>query len=119
MKITIEDKDYEIDIQRAKELGICKEVRKPISSFMVGDVFTSRSGERILILQAAFAEPYAVACTERYNIAGIDGLCLFPDFRDSEGRTATKDELLKFLNKNQWTFASNINNKVKELIKKA
>jgi hypothetical protein len=112
MKITIENQDYEIDIKRAKELGLCKEVRKEITDINAGDVFEAPCGERVLIVEAKYGSKSSGS--KLYNIAGLDGLELFSDFGS---KPHYYKETMKWLNRGEWTFIANINLDVKELIK--
>ena len=111
MKITIENQDYEIDIKRAKELGLCKEVRKEITDINAGDVFEAPWGERVLIVEAVYGGKSFG--TKRYNIAG-HGLELFSYFGS---KPHDYKETMEWLNKYKYTFIANINLDVKELIK--
>lgn len=112
MKITIEEKDYEIDIQRAKELGLCKEVGKEITDINAGDVFEAPCRERVLIVEAVYGSKSFGS--KRYNIAGLDGLELFSDLNNEP---LYHKEMIAWLNKNKYTFIANINLDVKGLIK--
>ena len=112
MKITIEGINYEINMQKAKELGICTEIHKPIKDFNVGDVFERASDGsklRILISQSVFASKRE----GKYNIAGLYGLQLFSDFDD---RYISRKELLKWLNERNYKFVKNINKQISNLI---
>jgi hypothetical protein len=112
MKITLENKEYEIDIERAKQLGLCKEVRKEITDINAGDVFEAPWGERVLIVEAVYGSKSFG--TKRYNIAGLDGLELFSDLNSEP---LNHEEMMAWLNEGKYTFIANINLDVKELIK--
>jgi hypothetical protein len=112
MKITIEEKGYEIDIQRAKELGLCKEVRKEIIDINAGDVFEAPWGERVLIVEVK--RGFKSSGSKFYNIAGFDGLEFFSYFGS---KPHDYKEMMEWLNKYKYTFIANINLDVKELIK--
>lgn len=113
MKITIKGTSYEIDIQKAKQLGICKEIIMPIANFNVGDVFERKSENsklRVLIIQGVFGEK-----DERnFNIAGLHGLKVYSDF--SGKGTVSKKDILEYLNARGYKFVKNINESVKSLI---
>lgn len=114
MKITLENQEYEIDIQRAKELGLCKEVAKEITDFNVGDVFECQNGERVLIVQSEHGNKSEHGA--RYNIAGLNGLKVFSDFGSS---LLNHQQMLKWLRDNEYSFVANINDDIEELIKNA
>jgi hypothetical protein len=109
MKIEIEGKEYEIDINRAKELGLCKETPKKITDFSVGDVFESKQGSRIIIIQCLYSYSY------KYNIAGNYGLYLYSDFGKNP---LNQEQMLDFLNKHEYKFIKNINSDIETLISK-
>jgi hypothetical protein len=113
MKINIEGTEYEIDIERATELGICKKVpqkRKApqIENIEIGDVFENYI-TRVLIVKGV--HKHDERCV--YNIAWLDGLKLSTDF---EGNGVTKEELIDWLNEREYSFVKNINDEVAELI---
>jgi len=105
--VTIGDKNYIIDLDRAKELGIC--IENKIESFSVGDVFRSTSGlVSILILECNCA----VAKNTRYQIAGRQGLETYSDFDEP----ITAEEIVEYLNDGGYTRVGNINDEVARLI---
>ena len=106
MKIEFENNEYEIDVERAIELGICKKVQN-VLSFRVGDVFEARGG-RVLIVEHMYG-------SDQYNIAGLDGLKLYSDFDEP----LTSSEMLEYLNESDYKFVANINDKIAELIETA
>jgi hypothetical protein len=114
MKITIEEKGYEIDLERAKELGLCEEVAKEITDFNVGDVFEYQSEERVLIVQSEHGDKSEHGA--RYNIAGLNGLEVFSDFGSG---LLNHQQMLKWLRDNEYSFVANINDDIEELIKNA
>jgi hypothetical protein len=106
MKITIKEKEFEIDIERAKELGICKEVKK-INEIKAGDVFEG-SRARVVIFQPIYG-------IEEFIIVGIDGLQPFSNFHELQ----TRYEMTEFLSEGDYTFIANINDQILELIRSA
>jgi hypothetical protein len=106
MKITIEEKEFEIDVERAIELGICKRISK-IKEIKAGDVFESDM-ERVMIIQPIYG-------VEEFNIVGFDGLEPFSDFSELQ----TRDEMTEFLSEGDYTFIANINDQINELIRSA
>jgi hypothetical protein len=114
-KITIEGKEYTVDIAKAKELGVLKE-DATIKDFKVGDVFSLPwYGDNIIIVQNGYVSS---SKEQKYNIAGLDGLGIYPDF-GSQG--LNKTEMLAWLNKSnngkRTKFIKNINNDIAELLK--
>jgi hypothetical protein len=105
--VTIGDKNYIIDLDRAKFLGLC--VENKIESFNVGDVFRSASGlVSILILECNCT----IAEDTRYQIAGRNGLETYSEFDEP----VTAQEILEYLNDEGYTHVGNINDKVARLI---
>jgi len=114
MRITIEDKEYLIDIEKAKELGVLKEDNS-IKSFKVGDAFRFKHGNIIVIIETGFNSPDR----RRYSFSGLyDSIGNYSTF-GSEG--GTKEEVLKQLNKwkdsERIVFVKNINEDFAKLIK--
>jgi hypothetical protein len=105
MKIEFEDNEYEIDVERAIELGICKKARKEITEFRVGDVFENSFDCRLLIVEH-------MQGGVKYNIAGLNGLILYSDFDEP----LTHSEMLEFLNDGEYKFVANINDKIAAMI---
>lgn len=112
MKITLENQEYEIDIERAKKLGLCKEVGKEITDINAGDVFEAPCRERVLIVEAVYGSKSFG--TKLYNIAGLDGLEVFSDLNNEP---LNYKEMIAWLNERKCTFIANINLDVKGLIK--
>jgi hypothetical protein len=112
MKITIENQDYEIDTKRAKELGLCKEVRKQITSFNIGDVFDAPGCRRIVIIAVNWT------CTGEkvYNIVGASGLNLFSNFGSKLDKLSTYNKMLDYLNNYKYVLIGNINDAVRKVI---
>ena len=113
-KITIEGKEYTVDIAKAKELGVLKE-DATIKDFKVGDVFSLPwYGDNIIIVQNGYVSS---SKEQKYNIAGLDGLGIYPDF-GSQG--LNKTEMLAWLNKSNngkhVKFIKNINNDIQKLL---
>ena len=106
MKMTIEGKEFEIDVERAIELGICKRIDQ-IEEIEAGDVFKC-SLNRVMIIQPFFG-------AEEYNIAGFHGAKPFSDF----SYAMSHDEMIDYLNDNDYKFVANINDQIDELIEAA
>jgi hypothetical protein len=106
MKIEFENKQYEIDVQRAIELGICKKARQEITDFNVGDVFEGANGIRLLIIQP-------LHWVDGYNIAGLHGVSPYSDFM----KPRTHQEMINYLNEDEhYVFVANINDQINDLI---
>jgi hypothetical protein len=121
-KITIEGKEYTVDIAKAKELGVLKE-DTTIKDFKVGDVFLRPCGSKLIIVENGYA---FFSKEQRYNIAGLYGLELYSDI-GSQGLNKTemlawlnKTEMLAWLNKscngNHTKFIKNINDDIQKLL---
>lgn len=108
--ITIGGKELEIDLEKAKELGLCREVHQKITSFKVGDVFGRPGLSNILITQSH----YGYNEGKKYNLAGTYGLKLYSAFLDG---ARTESEILEYLNKHKLKFVKNINEEINALIR--
>jgi len=106
MKMTIEGKEFEIDVERAIELGICKRIDQ-IEEIEAGDVFECDLN-RVMIIRPFFG-------AEEFNIAGFHGAKPFSDF--SYG--LSRDQMIDYLNDNDYKFVANINDQIDELIEAA
>jgi len=113
MEVTIDGNKYKIDIEKAKQLGLCKQVYKEITDFSVGDIFRRPTcGTKLMIVQAL----YRSYTNRHYNIAGFSGLELYSDFGEE---TKSKNELLRWLNEREYIFVKNINDEIIKLINDA
>ena len=106
MKLTIEGKEFEIDVDRAIELGICKLIDQ-IEEIEAGDVFEC-DDNRVMIIQPIYK-------VEEFNIAGLYGAKPFSDFKNAQSR----DEMINYLNDHNYKFIANINHQIEELIEAA
>jgi hypothetical protein len=108
--IEISGKNYIFDLDRAKELGLCKEAPEFIEACS-GDVYKAEN-VKVLIVEV-FDKTYAVE--HRYQILGLNGMEAYSDY----GRLLTAQELSDFLFRGKYEFAANINNNVHRLIENA
>lgn len=104
--MTIEGKEFEIDVDRAIELGICKLIDQ-IEEIEAGDVFEC-AHNRVMIIQSLYE-------VEEYNIAGLYGAKPFNDFKNAQSR----DEMINYLIEHNFKFIANINDQIEELIEAA
>jgi hypothetical protein len=115
MKITFEGKEYLIDIDKAKELGVLKE-DDSIKSFKIGDAFKLGNGNIAVIIETGYNPVLEVP---RYSFTGLcNSLLNFSTF-GSEG--GTEEQVLNQLNKCKKSggvvFVKNINEDIAELFK--
>ena len=114
-KITIEGKEYTVDIAKAKELGVLKE-DTTIKDFKVGDAYRLITGNIIVIIEAGYA--LLVDGGMRYSFSGFrDELCNYSSFGKRGG---TREQVLEYLNayqKKGAVFIKNINEDFKKLLK--
>lgn len=108
MKIEFENNQYEINIERAIELGICKKIRREITDFRVGDVFESPNGVRVLTIQT-------LHWADAYNIVGLHGVLPYSDF----SKPLTHEDMIEHLNAFEFEFVANINEQINDLIDNA
>ncbi len=106
-QIEIEGEKYEIDLEQAKSLGLIKKLPKPIIGITHGDVFYSKTGGNLIIVQQA-----------RYNrnVYIFTGLC--DSLQPYNYFTMSKEEVIDRLNSHgDMVWVGNINEQVKELVK--
>jgi hypothetical protein len=120
--VNIEGKEFIIDLEKAKELGVLKE-DKTIKDFQVGDVFLLASGSKVIIVQNGYNNIYSDT-EQRYNFAGL-GYSLNLYSSSSFGKEGgTKEEVLAYLNNGNFfserpaKFLKNINKDVEKLLVK-
>lgn len=112
--ITYEGKEFEIDLERAKELGVLKETLPLITDFEIGDAYRLKYGNSIVVVEAGYAYGDGV----RYSFSGFGNeLCNYSSFGKQGG---TREQVLEHLNayqKNQGAvFIKNINEDFKKLL---
>lgn len=97
MKITIENEEYDLNIDRAVELGIAKKVRPKLTSIKPGDVFkvNPKGNNYIVIIKTH---------DDKYLLGGLlnNPFDLYSQSEMSEA------EALAFLNGNNWGYIDNI-----------
>lgn len=112
-KITIEGKEYTVDIAKAKELGVIKETLPLITNFEIGDAYRLKYGNSIVVVEAGYADGDGV----RYSFSGFGNeLCNYSSFGKRGG---TREQVLEYLNayqKKGAVFIKNINEDFKKLL---
>lgn len=121
MKITHNNKEYELDAERAIELKVLKPVG--ITDIKVGDVFDSTKGcSRVVIGQANYHYDYSESRDYRYLMLGFIGLSPFSNRGDTGDKAHysvfTKQGVVDNLNENGYFYVGNVNSQVAELFKK-
>jgi hypothetical protein len=109
MKITIENQEYELDLDKAVKDGYLKKIHQQITDFSVGDVFLNRRTPVVII--ETFHSIYA--SVRRYNFIGL-GKTMKP-FSDFD-KDVSHQEMLDYLNKGNFVFQKNINAEFGKLI---
>jgi hypothetical protein len=112
--ITYEGKEFEIDLERAKELGVLKETLQPITDFKIGDAYRLKQGNFVVVVEAGYAYDDAA----RYSFSGFgDELYNYSPFGKQGG---TREQVIESLNayqKKGAVFIKNINEDFKKLLK--
>lgn len=123
-KVIIDGKKYEIDLDQAQKLGLCKPVRQPITRIEAGDIFDSPFSSRILIIQSGYCSNGNDA---KFSMAGLNGLRPFSDmpkhksrrdYADSETILFSRAQMIEHLNGLEVSFVTNINSEIDKLIHK-
>lgn len=101
MKITIDGKNFELNVEACKQAGFLKPVRENITDFQFGDVFGGRYGSRIIVAQLEYHQHDKQA----FCLLGLGGLKTYLN----TGGPLTEDQVLEFLNKEEYNYLGNIN----------
>lgn len=116
MKITIDDKEYELNVEEAVKRKLLIPIKK-ITSFDVGDVFASSNHAQVVVVKPIwYYSNINTAQDKVYGFVGNHG-DLFPYSNHKE--LLTYDGVLTYLNKNELEYKGNIsqvvNNALAEL----
>lgn len=108
MKIEIEGKEYSIDIEKAKSMGLLIEQKTRIEEFDVGDWFKLPCGSNIIIVTNGYR------LDRMYNIIGLcDSFEMYSDF----GRDGLSyNDMLEWLNKSDAVFVKNLDEDLRKII---
>lgn len=102
--ITIDGKDYEIDIAKAIELGAAKKKRARITNVTSGDLFIHPKGItlNLIVVRVDYNhELYILMASEpdyRFNVFSNNGI----------NKPTSKAEIIQYLNDKEMEFHSNI-----------
>ncbi len=102
-KVNIDGKEYKIDLEQAKNLGIIKEVNT--TDVQSGDLFYSPSWGNMLIVQLALDGQY-------FFLGGHSNKALPWE----HSYMMTRTEMVEWLNRGDRVWVGNITDKVEELI---
>ena len=105
MKITFENKNYELDVTHAIGCGAMKLARTLITDINAGDIFDVPNRSRVMI-----GRNYWDDSAPNYFLMGINGV------RPFNCDLKTKQEMIDYLNEHRVTFIRNINDKIATLI---
>jgi ABC-type molybdate transport system substrate-binding protein len=111
-KVNIEGQEYEINLDRAKELGVIKEARKPITDIKTGDLFYSKLNGNMIVIQQSQWQ------ADEYIFSGsVD--TLYPYNQPWPSKSMSKKNVINWFNTNDpdRVFVGNINDQVREIIK--
>jgi len=107
-KIEIEGKEYSIDIEKAKSMGLLIEQKKLIKDFDVGDLFRLSDDCNVVIVNNGYRfEPM-------YNIIGLsNSFEMYSDF----GRDGLSyNDMLEWLKESEAVFVKNLNEDLRKII---
>ena len=114
--VTIDNAEFVVDIEKAKSLGVLKQVYKPITSFLIGDVYRI-GNDNIIIVEHGYNTGWGDD-PKRYNIMGLCGR--FKNYSTFGKNGASSDEMLKYINDmcktNHLVFVKNIGEDFKNLL---
>lgn len=114
--VIFDNAEYVVDIEKAKSLGVLKPVYKPITSFLIGDVYRI-GNDHIIIVEHGYNSGYGDD-QKRYNIMGLCGW--FKNYSTFGKDGASSDEMIKYINDmcktSQLVFVKNISKDFKNLL---
>jgi hypothetical protein len=109
IKINIEGQDYNVNLEKAIELGVISK-DSSIKDFNVGDLFVTKYGIKMIIVDHGYFFGLEKA---KYNIIGLgNSFKVYSDFRSG----ATKDEMIEYLNNENYKFVKNLNKDLENLL---
>lgn len=111
IKINIEGQDYNVNLQKAIELGVISK-DSTIKTFEVGDLFVNEVGIKMIIVDHGYN--FSNSKMKRYNIMGLWNT--FQVYSDLSPDGATKEEMLEFLNDGKCKFVKNLNIDLENLL---
>jgi len=116
--LTLDNKEYKINLNKLIQLGLIEEtdadvdsepdLDEKIENIQAGDVFQTEFNS-VLIIECNYSD-YS---DNLYQIAGLDGLKVYSDFKGP----IDADSMIYFLNEDGYKFVKNINYDIHELIK--
>ncbi len=106
MKITVDNKDYELDVQRSLSLGVLTEIYTSILNPVAGDLVAHDygRGEPVIIIRDI---------SDKYCFIGLDRK--FLTYRNSP---MTFDELCNHLKVHSYVRLRNVNQQLADMMKK-
>ena len=108
MDITIDNKQYTLNVNFAMVVGALKE---RITEIKVGDVYAlSGNGAHVCFIESSYR-------SGNFHIIGLDGLKFYSESIFNSPCGATKKEASDWLNRTRCKFVRNINDAVNKLIK--
>lgn len=106
--VKIDGIEYELDLQRAKQMGIIKESKK-INDFEIGDLFIYENTNWFVVVRQGYF-------SDKYTIIGLDDS--FRHFSDCGTDGLSKSQMLGFLNRGgEKIFVKNINEDFTNVVK--
>lgn len=112
MKITLKDKEYEFDVEKAIETGILK----PLFIVKAGDVWTHQDVFPLLVVQVIYGED-PKDTDKFFTLVGQKGLTPFANNSEGNALRSIDDIRTYFRSRGMW-FVRNINDEVIRLIRK-
>ena len=110
-KIEIEGKEYSIDIEKAKSMGLLIEQKTLIEDFDVGDLFKLPCGSNVIIVTNGYN---GYNFEQMYNIISLyDSFEMYSDF----GRNGLSyNDMLEWLKESEAVFVKNLNEDLRKII---
>lgn len=106
IKVSIDGKEYEIDLEKYKSLGLIKEIRPEIKDFEVGDIFTCDNNRSFaIIIKTCYS-------SDSYSLVGLDDSLL----NYANVQKFPKERVLNHLNTQKYIKVGNINDTVKNYL---
>lgn len=108
MKITIEDKEYELDEKEAMRQGLLVPVNQ-IDSFLIGDVFSSHDHAQIVVIKAVWIYPKSEKDIRDIPVYAFVGNSGSFECYSNITKLLTYNEVIDYLNEHRLEYKGNLN----------
>lgn len=123
MEIEINNKKYDIDLERAKELGLVKEICTNITEITPGDVFKfpSKTNYSLLMVNCLNGKYFFSGCNPSHD--GHKKPWAFSNYNCLSGVSdnfshCSRGEMLNYINKHEMVYLGNVTEQFNKILEK-